>query len=63
SCLVCRQRKVACNRRRPKCGLCAKNNLECQYVSRDRRPGLRAGFVSLLEQRLGEFNKERPGRE
>lgn len=53
-CLVCRQRKVACDRRKPRCGLCEKNNFDCEYKPRDHRPGLRAGYVTLLESRVGK---------
>lgn len=51
-CLLCRQRKVACDRQQPSCGFCLKNNAQCQYVVNQKRPGLRAGFVSQLEQRI-----------
>ncbi|KAM5349016.1 hypothetical protein ACJ41O_008839 [Fusarium nematophilum] len=54
ACLVCRQRKVACDRQRPRCGLCSKNDFDCQYKSRQHRPGLRAGYVSRLERQLGD---------
>ncbi|KAJ6028846.1 hypothetical protein N7540_004422 [Penicillium herquei] len=54
ACLVCRYRKVACDRQRPKCGLCEKNEFDCQYRARENRPGLRAGYVSQLEKRVGK---------
>ncbi|ORY64476.1 uncharacterized protein BCR38DRAFT_215738 [Pseudomassariella vexata] len=53
ACLLCRRRKVACDRRRPKCGLCSRNDFDCTYTARERRPGLRAGYVSQLEERIG----------
>ncbi|KAJ5618228.1 hypothetical protein N7528_006871 [Penicillium herquei] len=52
ACLVCRHRKVACDRQRPKCGLCEKNKFDCQYRAREHKPGLRAGYVSQLEKRV-----------
>ncbi|KAJ3546939.1 hypothetical protein NM208_g1750 [Fusarium decemcellulare] len=52
ACLLCRQRKVACDRQRPRCGLCSKNGFDCQYKPRQQRPGLRAGYVSRLERQL-----------
>ncbi|KAI8676433.1 C6 transcription factor [Fusarium sp. Ph1] len=52
ACLVCRSRKVACDRQRPRCGLCAKHDFECQYKSRQYRLGLKAGYVSQLERQL-----------
>lgn len=51
-CLTCRQRKVACDRGRPQCGLCSRNGFECEYKSRQHRPGVRAGYVSRLEEQL-----------
>ncbi|KAJ5280287.1 hypothetical protein N7478_005659 [Penicillium angulare] len=57
ACLVCRHRKVACDRRRPKCGLCEKSNFDCQYKARDHRPGLRAGYVSQLEKRVDDLER------
>ncbi|KAJ5108660.1 hypothetical protein N7456_005335 [Penicillium angulare] len=57
ACMVCRHRKVACDRRRPKCGLCEKNNFDCQYKARDHRPGLRAGYVSQLEKRVDDLER------
>ncbi|KAI9929456.1 hypothetical protein MW887_000928 [Aspergillus wentii] len=57
ACLVCRHRKVACDRRRPQCGLCVKNNFDCQYKAREYRPGLRAGYVSELDKRLGQLER------
>ncbi|KAJ5098886.1 hypothetical protein N7532_005887 [Penicillium argentinense] len=58
ACLVCRHRKVACDRRRPRCGLCDKNGFECEYKARDHRPGLRAGYVSQLEKRVEDLERK-----
>ncbi|KAL4868237.1 hypothetical protein BDV12DRAFT_197459 [Aspergillus spectabilis] len=57
ACVVCRSRKVACDRRRPKCGMCEKNGFDCQYKPREHQPGLRAGYVSKLESRLVQLEK------
>lgn len=59
-CLVCRQRKVACDRRRPRCALCSKNGFDCEYQSRQHRPGLRAGYVSRLESQLRMLDIPQP---
>lgn len=59
-CVVCRQRKVACNRQRPRCGLCVKYDFECEYKGRQQRPGLRAGYVSRLEEQLSMFPTDSP---
>lgn len=57
---MCRQRKVACDRRRPRCGLCSKNDFDCEYKSRQQRPGLRAGYVSRLETQLSKLTTLAP---
>ncbi|KAK6369904.1 hypothetical protein LTS17_009354 [Exophiala oligosperma] len=51
-CTTCRQRKVGCDRRIPSCGLCNRNGWPCEYVGSPKRRGLRAGYVSQLEQRI-----------
>ncbi|EEU36283.1 uncharacterized protein NECHADRAFT_9978, partial [Fusarium vanettenii 77-13-4] len=51
-CNACRSRKIKCDRRRPSCTFCIKNAFRCEYIKRDRTPGLRAGYVSQLEQRI-----------
>lgn len=56
ACLFCRQRKVACDRLRPSCSFCRRNEVDCKYGS-SRKPGLRAGFVTQLEERVGELEK------
>lgn len=53
SCSFCRQRKVGCDRQLPRCGFCVRNRVECRYAAGIKRPGLRAGYVSQLETRLG----------
>ncbi|KAF1952717.1 hypothetical protein CC80DRAFT_479097 [Byssothecium circinans] len=57
-CLLCRQRKIRCNRKLPKCESCARANVECQYIVVKNKPGLRAGYVSELEERLAKLEKE-----
>lgn len=56
ACLFCRQRKVACDRLRPSCSFCRRNEVDCKYGS-SRKPGLRAGFVTQLEERVVELEK------
>jgi hypothetical protein len=53
SCFLCRQRKTKCDRLLPRCGFCVKAKVECQYVPRPKKRGLRAGYVSELESRIG----------
>ncbi|PSN70512.1 hypothetical protein BS50DRAFT_674871 [Corynespora cassiicola Philippines] len=57
-CLLCRQRKVRCNRKLPKCESCSKSGVECQYIVVKNKPGLRAGYVSTLEERLAKLEQE-----
>ncbi|KAJ5596529.1 hypothetical protein N7450_002987 [Penicillium hetheringtonii] len=56
SCTTCRSRKVACDRRKPKCGFCTSNQFECEYAAA-RRPGVRAGYISKLDRRLVELEQ------
>jgi hypothetical protein len=48
SCETCKQRKVKCDRGRPSCGWCLKNNQPCEYRER-KKPGLRAVHISLRQ--------------
>ncbi|PVH93907.1 hypothetical protein DM02DRAFT_573723 [Periconia macrospinosa] len=57
-CLLCRQRKIRCNRRLPKCLNCSKADVDCKYTVVKEKPGLRAGYVSKLEARLGKLEHE-----
>jgi len=40
SCELCKQRKVKCDRGRPSCGWCLRNDQICEYKER-KKPGLR----------------------
>lgn len=51
SCETCKIRKVKCDRARPSCNWCTKNNVECIYKNR-KKPGLRPGFGKELTTRL-----------
>ncbi|KIW02174.1 uncharacterized protein PV09_06338 [Verruconis gallopava] len=53
SCETCKSRKVKCDRARPSCGWCLKNNQLCEYKER-KKPGLRAGYGKELEGRMAE---------
>lgn len=64
SCETCKVRKVKCDRARPACNWCTKNQVECVYKNR-RKPGLRPGFgkelttrLSVVEERLAEQASE-----
>ncbi|KAF2476285.1 uncharacterized protein BDR25DRAFT_64879 [Lindgomyces ingoldianus] len=59
-CFLCRQRKIRCNRRLPKCESCSRTGVECQYskIEIKNKPGLRAGYVSELEERLTRLEQE-----
>lgn len=57
-CILCRQRKIKCDRQLPKCGFCSTHNLDCEYVTATRKPGLRAGYVSGLERRIGILERQ-----
>ena len=58
-CFLCRQRKTKCDRTLPRCSFCVKAKAECQYVPQQKKRGLRAGYVSELEGRIGEFKAVR----
>ncbi|KIW13910.1 hypothetical protein PV08_06691 [Exophiala spinifera] len=57
-CLLCRQRKTKCDRVLPRCGFCVKAKAECQYATRPKKRGLRAGYVSELETRIESLEKQ-----
>ncbi|KAF2731017.1 hypothetical protein EJ04DRAFT_554997 [Polyplosphaeria fusca] len=57
-CLLCRQRKIKCNRRLPKCESCFRASVPCEYIKIKHKPGLRAGYVSELEERLSKLEQE-----
>ncbi|KAI5858311.1 hypothetical protein BZA05DRAFT_17 [Tricharina praecox] len=48
SCLVCRKRKVKCDRVHPTCGKCLQNGLRCKYAA----PGTKIRFVDGDPSRL-----------
>ncbi|EXJ57844.1 uncharacterized protein A1O5_12402 [Cladophialophora psammophila CBS 110553] len=55
-CHLCRQRKTKCDRRLPHCSFCVKAKVRCQYVTKTKKRGLRAGYVSQLENRIGSYS-------
>lgn len=57
-CFLCRQRKTKCDRTLPSCGFCVKAKVECQYVPKPKKRGLRAGYVSELESRIDNLENE-----
>jgi hypothetical protein len=57
SCEACKARKVKCDRARPACGWCARNDHVCEYKER-RKPGLRAGYGRELESRLDKLESQ-----
>ncbi|ETN43660.1 uncharacterized protein HMPREF1541_02819 [Cyphellophora europaea CBS 101466] len=57
-CFLCRQRKTKCDRTLPSCGFCLKAKVDCQYVPKPNKRGLRAGYVSQLENRLEHLESE-----
>lgn len=56
-CRLCRQRKTKCDRNLPKCSFCIKAKVVCQYVPEPRKRGLRAGYVTELESRIGKSSQ------
>ncbi|KAF7590643.1 hypothetical protein BBP40_002591 [Aspergillus hancockii] len=40
------------------CGFCSKSGLQCHYHSGQQTPGLRAGYVSRLENRIAVLERE-----
>merc|ERR1712000_248500 len=57
-CYLCRQRKTKCDRTLPRCGFCVKAKVECRYVARPKKRGLRAGYVSQLETRIENLEEQ-----
>lgn len=56
SCLLCKTRKVKCDRTLPSCGWCTRNSASCEYKER-KKPGLRAGYGRELEKRLDKLER------
>ncbi|KIX05509.1 uncharacterized protein Z518_06381 [Rhinocladiella mackenziei CBS 650.93] len=57
-CYLCRQRKTKCDRILPRCGFCVKAKANCHYVAKPKKRGLRAGYVSQLENRIESLEQE-----
>ncbi|KAI1344160.1 fungal-specific transcription factor domain-containing protein [Xylariaceae sp. FL0016] len=51
ACQSCRRKKAKCSRDQP-CSHCDKNNLECVYDDRKAKPGIKAGAIDGLSQRV-----------
>ena len=49
SCLLCRSRKVKCDRRQPLCLVCERGNYACSYVSRPQSLGLASGSSRITK--------------
>ncbi|KAI0887468.1 uncharacterized protein GGS22DRAFT_157229 [Annulohypoxylon maeteangense] len=54
SCVSCRNRKLKCDRVKPKCKRCEKANLECVFPESRRRPAFKRRNVKELEARLAQ---------
>ncbi|PVH70021.1 hypothetical protein DL98DRAFT_437839, partial [Cadophora sp. DSE1049] len=53
-CQSCKKKKTRCSRERP-CSNCIQLDIECIYVGRKMKPGIRKGAVENLNQRLVEL--------
>lgn len=51
ACQACRRKKAKCSRETP-CSHCIKNGLTCLYDKEKGKPGMRAGAIDRLTQRL-----------
>ncbi|KAI0015916.1 fungal-specific transcription factor domain-containing protein [Xylariomycetidae sp. FL0641] len=51
ACQACRKKKAKCSREQP-CSHCEKNSLECVYDDRRVKPGIKAGAIDSLAQRV-----------
>ncbi|KAI1460659.1 hypothetical protein F4805DRAFT_371255 [Annulohypoxylon moriforme] len=54
SCVSCRNRKLKCDRVKPRCKRCEKANLECVFPESRRRPAFKRRNVKELEARLAQ---------
>ncbi|KAJ9603090.1 hypothetical protein H2200_012385 [Cladophialophora chaetospira] len=52
------QRTPSGLRRLPHCSFCQKAKVRCEYVTKTKKRGLRAGYVSQLENRLESLEQE-----
>lgn len=55
ACVLCRARKLKCDRTKPACSRCIKVNNECVYPESRRKPAARRKNVKELEARLGTY--------
>ncbi|KAJ5797805.1 uncharacterized protein N7503_007101 [Penicillium pulvis] len=54
ACEECRRRKLRCDRRQPKCGLCESSGVECQITARPPR-GPKRGYLKVLQDRIANL--------
>ncbi|KAI1378342.1 hypothetical protein F4677DRAFT_392255 [Hypoxylon crocopeplum] len=55
SCVACRNRKLKCDRTKPRCNRCEKAKIECNYPESRRKPAFKRRNVKELEARLGSY--------
>ncbi|KAI0467263.1 hypothetical protein F4859DRAFT_525907 [Xylaria cf. heliscus] len=53
ACVGCRRKKERCDGTRPACGSCLSQGRQCVYPVREKKRGLRLGYVRSLEVLLG----------
>ncbi|OTB06887.1 hypothetical protein M426DRAFT_9314 [Hypoxylon sp. CI-4A] len=70
SCVSCRNRKLKCDRTKPRCKRCEKANHECVFPESRRKPAFKRRNVKELEARLAqvevllqEANKNKPSQD
>ncbi|KAI8959758.1 hypothetical protein F5Y11DRAFT_289236 [Daldinia sp. FL1419] len=54
SCVSCRNRKLKCDRTKPRCSRCEKAKLECVFPESRRKPAFKRRNVKELEARLAQ---------
>ncbi|OTA66608.1 hypothetical protein K449DRAFT_391053 [Hypoxylon sp. EC38] len=54
SCVSCRNRKLKCDRTKPRCNRCEKAKLECVFPESRRKPAFKRRNVKELEARLAQ---------
>ncbi|KAI1393109.1 fungal-specific transcription factor domain-containing protein [Hypoxylon trugodes] len=55
ACQVCYSRKVKCDSRRPKCGPCSKNGIDCVILDPNGGPPISREYIHELEQRQQQY--------
>lgn len=58
ACVRCRDKKLKCDSRRPRCGTCISANAECEPAAPQVRRGPRKGYLKTLQDQVARLEQE-----